>query len=128
MSVARTLVRFLCLTAIGHELTYGLAEAEGSEGTRQRQRLTGLVVGFALAGIYRPNLLADVEGGRMTTARRLANLAADAVLIGLGTRWWHELLGELQRGWQSSRPRSNVESGPRIETDRAMLPGISIRS
>jgi len=126
VSVARTLVRFLSLTAIGHELTYSLPEAEGSEGTRQR--LTGLVVGFALAGIYRPNLLADVEGRRMTTARRLANLAADAVLIGLGTRWWHELLGELQRGWQSSRPRSNVESGPRIETDRAMLPGISIRS
>jgi len=126
VSVARTLVRFLSLTAIGHELTYSLAEAEGSEGTRQR--LTGLVVGFALAGIYRPNLLADVEGGRMTTARRLANLAADAVLIGLGTRWWHELRGELERGWRSSRPPSNVESDQRIETERAMLPGISIRS
>jgi hypothetical protein len=126
VSVARTLVRFLTLTAIGHELTYSLAEAEGWEGTRQR--LTGLVVGFVLAGIYRPNLLADVEARRMTTARRLANLAADAVLIGLGTRWWHELLGELQREWQSSRARSNVETGPRIETDRAMLPGISIRS
>jgi hypothetical protein len=126
VSVARTLVRFLSLSAIGHELTYSLAEAEGSEGTRQR--VTSLVVGFALAGIYRPNLLADVEGRRMTTARRLANLAADAVLIGLGTRWWHELLGELERGRQSRRPRSDVESDQRIETDRAMLPGISIRS
>jgi hypothetical protein len=126
VSVARTLVRFLSLTAIGHELTYSLAGAEGSEG--RRQRLTGLVVGFALAGIYRPNLLADVEGRRMTTARRLANLAADAVLIGLGTRWWHELLGELERGLLSGRPRSNAESDQRIETERAMLPGISIRS
>jgi hypothetical protein len=126
VSVARTLVRFLSLTAIAHELTYNLAEAEGSEG--RRQRLTGLVVGFALAGIYRPNLLADVDGRRMTTARRVANLAADAVLIGLGTRWWHELLGELQRGLQSSRSRSNAESDPRIETERVMLPGISIRS
>jgi hypothetical protein len=126
MSVTRTLVRFLALTAIGHELTYSLGEAEGLDATRQQ--LTGFVVGFALAGIYRPNLLADVEGRRMSTARRVANLAADAALIGLGTRWWHQLLGELQREWQSSRQRHDVEPDQRIEIERAMLPGISIRS
>ena len=83
MSLGRSLVRFLALSAIGHELTYTVVKAHRFDDAREQ--LVSLSVGFLLAGIYRPNLLADTGARRRSAVRRVANLAADAVLIGIGT-------------------------------------------
>jgi hypothetical protein len=93
-----------------------------------RQRLTGLWVGFTLAGIFRPNLLAGPGGRRSSLPRRLANLAADATLIALGARWWHEGVALLRRETASKGTAAEIELPPRIELERPALPGISIRS
>ena len=124
MSLGRSLVRFLFLTAIGHEVTYTIVKADRFDDGRQR--LASLLVGFVLAGIYRPNLLAD-GGGRRSAVRQAANLTADAVLIGIGTRWWHDILDARPREIRSTGHQIDHQVADRIELDRATLPGISIR-
>jgi hypothetical protein len=119
-------MRFLFLTAIGHELSYSLVETERFDG--MRQRLTSLSVGFVLAGIYRPNLLGGADGRRPSAARQIANLAADAVLIGLGTRWWHDVLEIIRRQVQAKDQQDDLDAAERMEIERPSLPGISIRS
>jgi hypothetical protein len=119
-------MRFLFLTAIGHELSYSLVETEGSNDIRQQ--LTNLSVGFVLAGIYRPNLLGGTDGRRPSAARRIAHLAADAVLIGLGTRWWHDVLAVIRRQVQAKQQQDDLDAAERMESERSSLPGISIRS
>jgi len=54
VSLGRSLVRFLALSAIGHELTYTVVKAHRFDDAREQ--LVSLSVGFLLAGIYRPNL------------------------------------------------------------------------
>ncbi|TMD66918.1 MAG: hypothetical protein E6I84_04470 [Chloroflexi bacterium] len=134
-------MRFLFLTAIGQEVSHTLAEADGFEEVRQRisrldPRLDAFVhcqlciatwVGFILAATYRTNVLAAVDGRRPSAARRVANVAGDAVLITLATRWWQEVLALLRREVQPKRLRAVAEPAERIEFDRPMLPGISIR-
>ena len=148
MSLGRTLLRFLFLAAIGHQVTYTIVEGGIFERMRKRASsihpkldefihchlCVGTWAGAVLAGIYRPNLLADVGARPPSAARRVANLAGDAVLIALGTRLWNEILGLLRREVQVKQKeieRAEVErvdeSAP-IEIERAMLPGISIRS
>lgn len=119
-------MHFLFLTAIGHELSYSLVESDRFDD--RRQRLTSLSVGFVLAGIYRPNLLGGVGGRRPSAAHRIANLAADAVLIGLGTRWWHDTLDVLRREVRAKQQQDDLDAAERIEVERPSLPGISIRS
>jgi len=126
VSLGRALSRFLVLAAIGHEVSYGLLKADRLDETRQR--LTGFWVGLTLAGIFRPNLLAETGGRRSPLTRRLANLAADATLIALGARWWHEGVALLRREIASNGTAAEIELPPRIEIERAALPGISIRS
>jgi hypothetical protein len=123
VSPGRSLWRFLLLTAIGHEVSYGLVKADRLDDAGQR--LTNLWVGLTLAGIYRPNLLSAAGGRRASLARQVATLAADTVLIAVGTRWWQDGLAVLQREILT-RPPADIEPAPRIE--RSMLPGISIRS
>jgi len=126
VSLGRSLMRFLFLTAIGHELSYSLVETEGFDD--MRQRLSSLSVGFVLAGIYRPNLLGGTDVRRPSTARRIANLAADAVLIGLGTRGWHDVLEVMRRQIQAKHQQDDLDAAERMEIERPSLPGISIRS
>lgn len=135
-------MRFLFLAAIGHQVTYGVVEGDDFDDVRRRlSRLDSRVdafvhcppcvavwVGFILASIYRPNLLADLGGRRPSAARQVANLAADAVLIALGTSWWHEGLHLMQRVIERERPQTEVEPADRVEIERPTLPGISIRS
>ena len=120
------MVRFLALSAIGHELTYTVVKAHRFDDAREQ--LVSLSVGFLLAGIYRPNLLADTGARRRSAVRRVANLAADAVLIGIGTRRWHDILVARPRGIPGMGRRVDHEVADRIEIERASLPGISIRS
>ena len=148
MGLGRTLVRFVFLAAIGHQVTYTIVEGGIFEGLRARvsgihpkldkfihcHLCVGTWAGVVLAGIYRPNLLAEVGARPASPARKLANLAGDAFLIALGTRLWNEMLGWLRREVQVKQKeieRAEVErddaSAP-IEIERAMLPGISIRS
>ena len=89
----------------------------------------GTWIGIVLAVIYRPQLLASVDGRPPTAARTVANVAGDAVLIALGTRLWNDALGLLRREVQVKQTEIEAadESGP-IELERAVLPGISIRS
>ena len=126
MSLGRSLVRFLALSAIGHELTYTVVKAHRFDDAREQ--LVSLSVGFLLAGIYRPNLLADTGARRRSAVRRVANLAADAVLIGIGTRWWHDILVARPREIPGMGRPADHEVADRIEIERASLPGISIRS
>lgn len=148
MSLGRTLVRFLFLAAIGHQVTYTIVEGGIFEGMRARvsrihpkldefvlcHLCVGTWAGAVLAGIYRPNLLADVDAKPPTAARKLASLAGDAVLIALGTRLWNEILGLLRREVQVKQKEieraagEGVDDSAPIEIERAMLPGISIRS
>ena len=145
MSLGRTLLRFLFLAAIGHQVTYTIVEGGIFEGMRQRVSHThpkldefihchlcvGTWTGAVLAGVYRPNLLADVEAKPRSAARQLANLAGDAVLIALGTRLWNETLGLLRREVQVKQQEienAGDDDSAQIEIERAMLPGISIRS
>jgi len=74
MSLGRTLLRFLFLAAIGHQVTYTVVEGEIFEDVRKR-----------------------VGARPASPARKAANLAGDAILIALGTRLWNEILGWLRR-------------------------------
>jgi hypothetical protein len=142
MSLARTLVRFVFLAAIGHQVTYAFVEGRIFEETRDRigrldpkveefvhcHLCVGTWVGALLAAIYRPNLLADVDGKRPGMPRQLANVAGDAVLIALGTRVWNEALGWLRREVQVKQ--KTIEAADGTEADgggRPAFPGISIR-
>ena len=148
MSLGRTLLRFVFLAAIGHQVTYTVVEGGIFEGMRQRvsrinpkldefvhcHLCVGIWTGAALAGIYRPNLLDDVGAKPPSAARQLANWTGDAMLIALGTRLWNETLGLLRRQVQIKQSEiekadsDGVDDSVRIEIERAMLPGISIRS
>jgi hypothetical protein len=89
MSLGGTLLRFLFLAAIGHQLTYTLVEGGIFEPTRRRlsrvhpnihefvhcHLCVGTWVGIVLAAIYRPHLLADVDGRPPSAARTIANVA-----------------------------------------------------
>ena|ERR1700694_679476 len=148
MSLGRTLARFLFLAAIGHQVTYTIVEGGIFDDMRRRvsrvhpkldefvhcHLCVGTWAGAVLAAIYRPNLLADVHDKPASASRNIANLAGDAVLIALGTRLWNEILGLLRREVQVKQKEIDTpgirrvdESAP-IEIERAMLPGISIRS
>ena len=145
MSLGRTLLRFLLLGAIDHQVTYTIVEGGTFEGMRQRvsrihpkldefvhcHLCVGTGMGAVLAVIYRPNLLADVDAKPPAAARQLTNLAGDAMLIALGTRLWNEGLGLLRREVQVKQKEIETADGDDsapIEIERAMLPGISIRS
>ncbi|HET9849704.1 MAG TPA: hypothetical protein VFR68_14245, partial [Candidatus Dormibacteraeota bacterium] len=78
--------------------------------------------------IYRPNLLTDVEGTRPGPARRLANLAGDAILIAVGTRVWNEALAWLRRQGKVEPPTVEArDQSEAAEEESPMHPGISIR-
>jgi hypothetical protein len=148
MSLGRALLRFLFLGAIGHQVTYTIVEGGIFEGMRQGisrlhptldefihcQLCVGTWAGAVLAAVYRPNLLAEVDAKPPAAARQLANLAGDAMLIALGSRLWNEALGLLRREVQIKQKEIETADGEGgddsapIEIERAMLPGISIRS
>ena len=148
MSLGRTLLRFLFLAAIGHQVSYTVVEGGIFEDVRNRvsaihpkldefvhcHLCVGTWAGVVLASIYHPNLLADVDARPPSAARKVANLAGDAILIALGTRVWNEILGWLRREVQvkqneiESAEADRIDDSAPIELDRATLPGISIRS
>jgi len=142
MSLGRTLLRFLFLAGIGHQLTYTFVEGGIFEPTRRRlatvhpsvdefvhcHLCVGTWVGIGLAAAYRPHLLTDVDGKPPSWARQLANLAGDGVLIALGTRLWNDGLGLLRREVQAKQAEIEAVDEPPIEIERPVLPGISIRS
>ena len=143
MSLGRAMLRFFFLAAIGHQLTYTFVEGGIFEPTRRRlstvhpsvdefvhcHRCVQTWVGIVLAAVYRPHLLADVDGRPPSAARNAANVAGDAVLIALGTGLWTDVLGLLRREVRIKQVEIEPadESAP-LEIDRAVLPGISIRS
>ena len=138
MSLARTLMRFAFLAAIGHQVTYTFVEGGIFSETRERlgslnpkvdefvhcHLCVGTWVGAVLAAVYRPNLLADVDNKPAAIPRQLANVAGDAFLIALGTRVWNEALGWLRREVQVKQ--KTLEAADE-EPDRPAFPGISIR-
>ena len=140
MSLARTLMRFAFLAAIGHQLTYTLVEGGIFADTRERlgrvhpkvdefvhcHLCVGTWVGGMLAAIYRPNLLADVAGRRPGVFRHAANLAGDAILIALGTRVWNEGLGWLRREVEVKQKAIEAADGQEAGEPPG-YPGISIR-
>jgi hypothetical protein len=142
MSLGRTLLRFLFLAAIGYQLTYTLVDGGIFEPTRRRlstlhpnidefvhcHLCVGTWVGIVLAAIYRPHLLADVDGRPLSAARKIANVAGDGVLIALGTRLWSDGLGLLRREVQVRQAQIEATDEAPIEFERPVLPGISIRS
>jgi hypothetical protein len=143
MSLGRTLMRFAFLAAIGHQITYTLVEGGIFADTRTRisaihpkldefvhcHLCVGTWSGILLAGIYQPNLLADVAGKKPSGARHLANLAGDAFLIALGTRVWNEVLGLMRREVQlKQRTVEAVEQAEEIRIERPSMPGISVRT
>jgi hypothetical protein len=148
MGLGRTLLRFLFLAAIGHQVTYTVVEGGIFEDMRNRagaihpkldefvhcHLCVGTWAGVVLASLYHPNLLADVGARPASPARKVANLAGDAILIALGTRLWNEILGWLRREVQVKQnqidwPEANrIDDSAPIEIDRATIPGISIRS
>lgn len=142
MSLARTLMRFAFLAAIGHQVTYTFVEGGIFAGARERlgnlhpkvdefvhcHLCVGTWVGGVLAAVYRPNLLADVESKPPGIPQQLANVAGDAFLIALGTRVWNEALGWLRREVQvKQKTLEAAESGVDETSDRGGFPGISIR-
>lgn len=143
MSLGRTVLRFAFLAAIGHQITHTLVEGGILENSRRRlssidpridefihcHLCVGSWVGAVLAVIYRPNLLAAVDGKPPSAARELANVAGDAVLIALGSSVWNEVLGWLRREVQVKQKRIEVADEPEsIDLERRPLPGISLRS
>jgi len=143
MSLGRTLMRFAFLAAIGHQITYTFVEGGIFEGTRGRlsaihpkldefvhcHLCVGTWSGIMLAGVYRPNLLADAAIPQRSPARRVANLAGDAFLIALGTRVWNEILGLLRREVQLKQQTAEaIDEADRITIERPSMPGISVRS
>lgn len=141
MSLARTLTRFAFLAAIGHQITYTVVEGGIFEDARRRlsamhpkadqfvhcHLCVGTWVSVVLASIYRPNLLAEVDGRPPGPARQIANLAGDAVLIALGTRLWNEMLGWLRREVQVKQKAIEAADESPTDDEQAMQPGISIR-
>lgn len=142
MSLGRTLMRFAFLAAIGHQVTYTLVEGGIFAETRERigaihpkldefihcHLCVGTWSGIVLAGVYRPNLLADVVGSKPSGGRRVANLAGDAFLIALGTRVWNEILGLLRREVQLKQQTvAALEEGDAIAIERPPVRGISVR-
>lgn len=142
MSLARTLTRAAFLAAIGHQITYTVLEGGIFEDARRRvsslhpkadefvhcQLCVGTWVGAVLAAIYRPNLLAEVDATPPAPARRIANLAGDAVLIALGSRVWNEMLGWLRREVQvKQKAIEAADESPPTDEEQPMPPGISIR-
>jgi hypothetical protein len=142
MSLARTLMRFLFLAAIGHQVTYTVVEGGIFEDTRHRlgqlhpkvdelvrcHLCVGTWVGAMLAAVYRPNLLADVDDQRPGALRQAANLVGDAFLIALGSRVWNEGLGWLRR--EVEVKQKTLETTPTeqpADDDRPAFRGISIR-
>ncbi|MEO6796442.1 MAG: hypothetical protein ABI401_11665 [Candidatus Dormibacter sp.] len=143
MSLGRTLMRFAFLAAIGHQITYTLVEGGIFADTRERisamhpkldefihcHLCVGTWSGIVLAGVYRPNLLADAVGERPSGVRRVANLIGDAFLIALGTRLWNEVLGLMRREVQlKQRTVEAVERADEIRIERPSMPGISVRT
>jgi hypothetical protein len=142
VSLGRILFRFVALTGLAHEASYALVEGDRFADLRQRlsrldPRLDQLVhcqpcvatgVGVVLAALYRPSFLDDGDRRPRSAVRRLANLVADAALIGLGTRWWHDAAGLIRRELEAGRRSNEVEPAARIEIERSSRPGISIRS
>ena len=140
MSLARTLMRFAFLAAIGHQVTYTFVEGGIFSETRERlgslhpkvdefvhcHLCVGTWVGALLALIYRPNLLADVNTKPPAIPRQLANVAGDAFLIALGTRVWNEALGWLRRQVQVKQ-KTLEAAETAADQDRPAFPGISIR-
>src|SRR5439155_1601139 len=100
-------------------------------GLLATSRNLGMALGTATAAaviaLRLPVHLADQLSP--TAARKVANVAGDAVLIALGTRLWNDALGLLRHEVQVKQTEIEAadESGP-IELERAVLPGISIRS
>jgi hypothetical protein len=141
MSLARTLMRFAFLAAIGHQVTYTLVEGGIFSETREQvgsvhpklhefvhcHLCVGTWVGALLAAVYRPNLLADVDAKRPGAGRQLANLAGDAFLIALGTRVWNEALGWLRREVQVKQKTIEAVESAQVQSDGPAFPGISIR-
>ena len=140
MSLTRTLMRFVFLAAIGHQVTYTFVEGGIFSETRERlgrlhpkvdefvhcHLCVGTWVGALLALVYRPNLLADVNSTPPAVPRQLANVAGDAFLIALGTRVWNEALGWLRREVQVKQKA--IEAAEDADSDdRPAFPGISIR-
>ena len=137
-----TLTRFAFLGAIAHQITTTLVDGKIFEDARDRlgslhpkasqvvrcRLCVGSWVGLALAALYRPNLLADMEGTRPGPARRIANLAGDAVLIAIGSEVWNEALAwwrrEVQVKQQAAEALDQVDVG---DEESPMYPGISIR-
>jgi hypothetical protein len=141
MSLGRTLMRFAFLAAIGHQVTYTIVEGGIFADTRERlgavhpkldefvhcHLCVGTWVGGMLAAIYRPNLLADVDGKPPAPVRQVANIAGDAFLIALGTRVWNEALGWLRREVQVKQKAIEAADAAEREADAPGFPGISIR-
>ena len=136
-------MRFAFLAAIGHQITYTLVEGGIFADTRERisamhpkldefihcHLCVGTWSGIVLAGVYRPNLLADAVGERPSGVRRVANLIGDAFLIALGTRLWNEVLGLMRREVQlKQRTVEAVERADEIRIERPSMPGISVRT
>jgi len=143
MSLARAMLRFFFLAAIGNQLTCTFVEGRISEPARHRlsavhpslnefvhcHRCVETWVGIVLAAVYRPHLLADVDGRPPSPARNAANLAGDAVLIALGTRLWNDVLGLLRRVVRIKQAEIEAaDASAPFEIERPVLPGISIRS
>jgi hypothetical protein len=143
MSLGRTILRFLFLSAIGHQMTYTFVEGGIFEDVRKRlaavhpkldefvhcHLCVGTWAGVMLAAIYRPNLLADVGGKPPSAVRQAANAASDAFLIALGTRHWNEVLGLLRREVQVKQKEVEaVEPREPIAIEPPVYPGISIRA
>lgn len=142
MSLARTLTRVAFLAAIDHQITYTVVEGGIFEDARRRvsslhpkadqfvhcHLCVGTWVGVLLASVYRPNLLAEVDGTPPGPGRQIANLAGDAVLIALGTRVWNEILGWLRREVQVKQQAIEAAAeSPPADEEQPMPPGISIR-
>ena len=127
MSLGRALLRFFFLAAIGHQLTDTFVEGSIFEPARRHAWETW--VGIVLAAVYRPHLLAEVDGRPPSAARNAVNLAGDAVLIALGARLWTDVLGLLRREVRIKQAEIEAadDSAP-LEIERPVLPGISIRS
>ena len=140
MQAGRTLLRFLFLSAIGHQVTYTLVEGDIFEEPRRRlaaihpkvdefvhcHLCVGTWIGAVLGAVYRPHLLADV-GGRSGRAADVANLAGDALLIAFGSRLWNEVLGLLRREVQKKQAEVEVVQDSLADSEPTRLPGISIR-
>jgi len=142
VSLGRILFRFVALTGLAHEASFAMVEGDRFADLRQRlsrldPRLDQLVhcqpcvatgIGFVLAAVYRPSFLDDGDRRPRSAARRLANVAADAALIGLGTSWWHDAADRIRRELAAGRASTEAEPAGRFEIERSSLPGISIRS